>query len=121
MADIDTLDRMRRALGECTFLPGISHKRFARQVAAMRLEAISEKQWRHVIRLAWRYRRQMPPDLVPSKDAVEACDRGPAGSVLGIALPIPERAPGQPARERKIKPTPEAPPLVGMMEGKPSA
>jgi hypothetical protein len=117
MADLATLDRMRRALGECTFLPGSSHKRFARQVAAMRLEAISEKQWRHVIRLAWRYRRQMPRELVPSKDAVEACDRGPAASVLGIALPIPQRAPGPPARERKIKRASEVPPLLAMMEG----
>jgi hypothetical protein len=67
-------DRMRKALGECTFLPASSHKRFARQVAAMYLDRITEKQWRHVIRLAWRYRRQMPTDLIPSKDAVEALD-----------------------------------------------
>jgi hypothetical protein len=42
----------------------------------MPYEAITEKQWRHVIRLAWRYRRQMPSHLVPSKDAVQALDRG---------------------------------------------
>jgi ABC-type phosphonate transport system ATPase subunit len=67
-------DRMRHALGRCTFLPGSAHKRFARQVSAMPLEKITEAQRRHVIRLAWRYRRQMPRDLVPSKDAVEAMD-----------------------------------------------
>lgn len=67
-------DRMRLALAECSFLPASSHKRFARQVGQMYLDKITEKQWRHVIRLAWRYRRQMPYDLIPSKDAVEALD-----------------------------------------------
>jgi hypothetical protein len=68
------LDRMRLALCRCTFLPGSAHKRFARDIAHMQLDKITEAQWRHVIRLAWRYRRQMPRDLIPSKDAVEAMD-----------------------------------------------
>lgn len=72
--DDRTLDRMRQALAACTFVPGSPPKRFARQVAAMRLEDISGAQRRHVVRLCWRYRRQMPRDLVPSKDAVEAMD-----------------------------------------------
>ena len=40
----------------------------------MPLEKITEGQRRHVIRLAYRFRRQMPNDLVPSKDAIEALD-----------------------------------------------
>lgn len=40
----------------------------------MRLEDLSEAQRRHIVRLCWRYRRQMPRGLVPSKDAVEAMD-----------------------------------------------
>jgi hypothetical protein len=67
-------DQMRTALAHCTFLPGSPPKRFARQVSQMPLENITEGQRRHVIRLAYRYRRQMPRDLVPSKDAVEALD-----------------------------------------------
>ena len=67
-------DRMRTALSQCSFLPGSAPKRFARQVSQMPLENISEGQRRHVIRLAYRYRRQMPRDLVPSKDAIEALD-----------------------------------------------
>lgn len=68
------LDEMRAALVQCAFLPGHPHKRFARQVAAMPLDKITEAQRRHIIRLAWRYRRSMPARLVPRKDAVEALD-----------------------------------------------
>lgn len=72
----NTFDRMRAALGQCTFLPASSDKRFARSVATMPADKITERQKRHVIRLAWKYRRQMPADLVPSKDAVRAMDAG---------------------------------------------
>jgi hypothetical protein len=75
-ADRDTFDRMRRALGRCTFLPAHPDKRFARSLSTMPADRITERQRRHVIRLAWKYRRQMPPDLVPSKDAVRAIDAG---------------------------------------------
>ena len=70
------IDRMRAALAQCTMLPGSSHKRFARNLAAMYLDKITEKQVRHLIRLAWRYRRQIPFDLVPSKDVIDALDSG---------------------------------------------
>lgn len=66
------LDAMRRALAGCTFLPGSPHKRFARDLVHA-LE-ITEAQERHLVRLCWRYRRQLPADIVPSKDAVEALD-----------------------------------------------
>jgi hypothetical protein len=65
---------MRTALSLCTFLPGTAHKRFVRQVSQMPLEKITEGQRRHLIRLAYRYRRQMPREHVPSKDAIEALD-----------------------------------------------
>lgn len=67
-------DLMRVALRGCTFLPGSAHKRFARNIQHVPLEDVTEGQRRCVIRLAQRYRRQMPTDLVPSKDAVEALD-----------------------------------------------
>ncbi len=70
----ELLDEMRAALALCAFLPAHPHKRFARQVAAIPLDQITEAQRRHIIRLAWRYRRSMPPHLIPSKDAVMALD-----------------------------------------------
>lgn len=76
-------DRMRLALAQCSFPLSSGHKRFAADVAQMHLHMITERQWRHVVRLAWRYRRQMPRDLVPSRDAVEALDAG---------MPMPSRA-----------------------------
>lgn len=72
----DTFDRMRKALGACRFLPASSDKRFARSVSTMPLDRITERQKRHVIRMAWKYRRSMPRDLVPSQDAVRAMDAG---------------------------------------------
>lgn len=71
----ETLDRMRQALARCTFLPASSQKRFARDVAAIPLAKVTERQRRYVIQLCWRYRRQMPWDLVPSKDVVEMLNR----------------------------------------------
>lgn len=73
MTDSD-LARMKAALGKCRFLPGHPNKRFARDIADMPVERLTERQRRHIIRLAWRYRRSMPFDLVPSKDAVMALD-----------------------------------------------
>jgi hypothetical protein len=70
------LDRMRQALAKCRFLPGHPNKRFARDIA-QQTRPLTERQLRHLIRLAWRYRRSMPPDLVPSKDAVMAMDTAP--------------------------------------------
>jgi hypothetical protein len=65
-------DAMRRALGQCTFLPGSSHKRFARDIQYA--VTLTEAQRRHLIRLCWRYRRQIPMHLMPSKDAVAELD-----------------------------------------------
>lgn len=84
------IDRMRKALVECTFLPGSSHKRFARQLSQMYLDKITPKQERHLIRLAWRYRRQMPAGLVPSKDAVQALDSvWQEQTVAGMTVMVP--------------------------------
>lgn len=65
---------MRQALARCRFLPSHPDKRFARDVANIPADKLSERQCRHIIRLAWKYRRSMPTDLVPSKDAVLAMD-----------------------------------------------
>lgn len=96
-------DRMRIALAECTFPLGTS-KRFARQVAQMPLENITEGQRRHVIRLAYRYRRQMPRDLVPSKDAIDELDR--AWNAVRE----------QQASEKRAAKVPPKPPLLAFIE-----
>lgn len=100
-------DRMRLALAKCTFLPGSSHKRFARQVAAIDCQTVTVRQWRHVIRLAWRYRRQMPFDLVPSRDAVEALDSGwQEQSVAGVSVMVAGPKSGKRERAPRRPPTP---------------
>ncbi len=63
-------DQMRQHLACCTFLPASSHKRFAGQLGRMHLAAITPRQWRYALRLAWRYRRQLPAELVPPRDLV---------------------------------------------------
>ena len=63
---------MRRALAQCTFPPGSAHKRFARDLP--HAKELTEAQIRQLVRLCWRYRRQMPADLVPSRDTVVELD-----------------------------------------------
>ena len=109
MEEGSQIDRMRKALAKCTFLPGSSHKRFARQVAQTHPEKVTEKQVRHIIRLAWRYRRQMPFDLIPSKDAVEALDGAwQEQTVAGVSVMVPgNRFPKkEPKGERQPEPLP---------------
>jgi hypothetical protein len=96
-------DLMRVALGQCTFLPGSAHKRFARNIQHVALENVSEGQRRHVIRLARRYRRQMPSDLVPSKDAVEALDAAWKASLEGQRQEIIEQRRQKKAAKRQAK------------------
>lgn len=68
-------------------MPAHPDKRFARSVSIMPLDRITERQKRHVIRLAWKYRRSMPRDLVPSQDAVRAIDAGwHEETVVGISV-----------------------------------
>ncbi len=61
--------KLATALGRVTYLPGIPAKRFARNMAAIAEHRpdldLSEKQNAYMQRLAWRYRRQIPADLVP--------------------------------------------------------
>ena len=56
-----------KALSCATFLPGSAHKRFARNMGFhaehMPEKALTPKQAAHLVRLAWRYRRQIPAHL----------------------------------------------------------
>lgn len=56
------------ALNRVTYVPGSPHKRFARQILDQLNHAatpITDRQEQHILRCAWRYRRQMPAHLVP--------------------------------------------------------
>lgn len=65
------------AFAGVTFPAGSPHKRFARQMAHATAEMLTPRQVAHVAHLAWRYRRQMPPHLVPPADPY-AGQRAPA-------------------------------------------
>lgn len=87
-------------MGRCTFLPGSTHKRVAKSIGGMPLSAISPPQWAYVMRLAWRYRRQMPAELVPLHAAVKALDAWRPRPARQIGLK-PSAAPrGRIARHR---------------------
>lgn len=111
----EKLDRMRVALGQCTFLPGCSHKRFARDIQYVPAEKLTERQRRHLVRLAWRYRRQMPWDLVPSKDAVQAMDSGWAPQQVAGVTVYTTTAPDHRLPRRRTRAQPSLPPLLAMM------
>jgi hypothetical protein len=64
----DAIRLMVRALQHVSILPGHPHKGFIRRVAGQIEQSgqpLSARQEQHVLRLAWRYRRQMPAHLVP--------------------------------------------------------
>ena len=58
-----------QALQRCTFPIGSPDKRFVREMAERSRtagpKALTDRQAAYLTRLAWRYRRQMPRDLVP--------------------------------------------------------
>lgn len=72
--DLDLLPRQIVALGRCVFLPGSPPKRFVRQIQGVDPARLSEAQRHHVVRLSYRYRRQMPDDLVPRASDVAVID-----------------------------------------------
>jgi hypothetical protein len=58
------------ALGRCNFLPAAAEKRFARAMAERAAVSpaapLSPLQAKYLGDLSWRFRRQMPADLVPA-------------------------------------------------------
>ena len=53
------------ALARCSFVPGSSPKRFARQMDARdRSRPLTDRQRAYLWAIAWSWRRQLPPDLV---------------------------------------------------------
>ena len=64
--------RKIKALGDCRLLAGHPHKRFIRNMATFAEmypdNDLTERQAYYLEILCWRYRRQMPHDLVPQAD-----------------------------------------------------
>lgn len=60
--------RMAIALAQCTFVPGIGTKRFARDMAVRARIAdsspLTEKQDKYLRESVYKFRRQIPPDVV---------------------------------------------------------
>lgn len=61
---------LAKALGNCSYLPGTSQKRFARDILFLAEHSpdreLSDRQRHYMQLMAWRYRRQMPRHLVPA-------------------------------------------------------
>lgn len=68
------------ALGRCRFLPASTDKRFALDMAERAAHAtseITEKQAAFLADMAWRYRRQLPPEIRPTVRPVPSGTRRP--------------------------------------------
>lgn len=96
-------DRVRLALSRAAMPAGHPHKRFAANLGGCRLELVTEAQWRQVMRLAWRYRRSMPPKLVPDKAAVKALDAWRPRAPLELGAGEPDQVPTRRTRRLRIR------------------
>jgi hypothetical protein len=72
-ASLDLLQRRVKALGRVSFPPGIASKRFVREMQSVPAEQVSPAQAAWIERLAWRYRRQLPKELVPAVQPAGKC------------------------------------------------
>jgi hypothetical protein len=66
----DWHDVLRRTLNTVVFGRALHQRQFAFWLSVTPLERITMKQWSHALRLAYRYRRQLPAWLVPPKHLV---------------------------------------------------
>jgi hypothetical protein len=60
---------LAKALGSCSYMPGSSQKRFAKDISFLAEHSpereLSLRQRHYMELMAWRYRRQLPESLVP--------------------------------------------------------
>lgn len=91
--------RLATTLGNCSFLPGSSQKRFCRNMAeTARLSPeheISLRQRHYMEIMAWRYRRQLPSDLIPASKPLDLPRK------IKVKKPKPEK-PTAPEQERLL-------------------
>ncbi len=74
-AEHETMRRRLWHLQSATMLPGSWDKRFISDIWQRDPATLTAKQRESVMRLAWKYRRQMPADLAPKKDPGNAALR----------------------------------------------
>jgi hypothetical protein len=93
---------LARALASCGMLPGSSIKRFVRSMAHQAdhepLKDISLRQRHYMELAAWRFRRQLPPHLVPHCKPLNlppAVRRLPAAKASGPVVRDTARPPEQ--------------------------
>ncbi len=86
-----------KALGACSYPPGTSQKRFARDILFLAEHSpdreLSDRQRHYMQLMAWRYRRQMPSRLVPESK--------------------PADLPPRPKKERKLRIKPQEDTVTG--------
>ena len=98
--------RIACALEACSFLPGSWDKRFARNMAAKSRHApagdFTEKQRVHLIRLAHRYRRQIPVAVIilAQEEAESAAGRRVDAGLPALANFSPESRPKRVSAQR---------------------
>jgi hypothetical protein len=67
LAELDRLREQLRHLQACTMIPGCWDKRFVADTFQKDPAKLTENQRNQVRRLAYKYRRQMPAQLVPNR------------------------------------------------------
>lgn len=91
------------ALGNCTFLPGSWDKRFARDLAFAAKNspdvAFTERQAAHLLRLAHKYRRQLPAEIVLR--ALDEMEYAAERRVESGLPALPDFTPARQARRRE--------------------
>ena len=81
-ADAKLVERRLEALRKATMIPGSGDKLFVRVMSAMLPESLSEQQQRRLVRLTWKYRRQLPRPLVPDINPDDPFANPRTGAVL---------------------------------------
>lgn len=93
------IDAVRRALADCVFPPATNAKRFVRNVNVIPIEKVTEAQRDYLTQLAWKFRRQMPRDLVPTQMEL-------------LAIADKQRARQRAVEAERLRRRRRAPPLV---------
>jgi len=91
------------ALGRCSFLPGSWDKRFARDLAIVAERspeiAYTERQSAHLLRLAHKYRRQLPSTII--EYALDEMESAAIRRVENGHAALPDFTPARQARRKE--------------------
>jgi hypothetical protein len=85
------------ALGHCTYPPATPQKRFAREMSFVAKNdpsrVLSDRQSHYLEIMAWRYRRQMPRNLIPPSEPapLPPAPKRPKTKPPASAAAVPEK------------------------------